>query len=95
MQVVQAYIRVSFTYLADRAICSRPDQLRPLEMELPTPLRSYDRMASSREQLQTVLWWLQKVLVHIGPVHYLPMYERLPFSCVLPDSAHLPLLPLE
>jgi hypothetical protein len=95
LQVVQAYNRVSSTYLADRALCCRPDQFIPLEIEFSPPFRSYDRMASSREELHGVIWWLQKVLVHIGPVHYMPMYERLPYSCVLLDSAHLPLLPLE
>jgi hypothetical protein len=108
LQVVQAYNRVSSTYLADRALCCRPDQFIPLEIlccrpdqfipleiEHSPPFRSYDRMASSREKLHGVIWWLQKVLVHIGPVHYMPMYERLPYSCMLIDSAHLPLLPLE
>ena len=94
LQVVQAYNRLSSIYLADRALCCRHDEIIPLEVDSP-PFRSYYRMASSREQLHGVIWWLQQVLVHIGPVHYMPMYERLPYSCMLIDSAHLPLLPLE
>jgi len=82
------------SYLADRALCCRHDEIISLEVDSP-PFRSYYRMASSREQLHGVIWWLQQVLVHIGPVHYMPMYERLPYSCMLIDSAHLPLLPLE